>query len=52
MQQLHLFEPRPAAAVAPIWTTLDEKLQAAVVTKLAELMAKTVAPADEETHDE
>jgi hypothetical protein len=52
MQQLNLFEPRPAAAVAPIWTTLDEKRQAAVVTKLAELMAKTVAPADEETHDE
>jgi len=52
MQQLNLFEPRPAAAVAPIWTTLDERLQAAVVTKLAELMAKTVAPADEETHDE
>jgi len=49
MQQLTLFGPPPAATDGPIWTTLDDKQQAAVVTKLAELIAKTVAPADEET---
>lgn len=51
MQQLNLFNPPPAAA-APIWTALDQTQQAAVVTKLAELIAKTVAPADQETNNE
>jgi hypothetical protein len=49
MQQLNLFGPPSVATDAPIWTTLDEKQQAAVVMKLAELIAKIVAPADEET---
>lgn len=49
MQQLTLFGPPPVTTDAPIWTTLDDKQQATVVTKLAALIAKTVAPADEET---
>ena len=49
MQQLNLFGSPPVTTDAPIWTTLDDKQQAVVVTKLAELIAKTVAPADEET---
>jgi hypothetical protein len=51
MQQLNLFAP-PPAATEPIWTTLDQTQQATVVTKLSELIAKTVALADQETHHE
>lgn len=52
MQQLNLFDALPAAADAPVWATLDDAQQAAVVTKLAELIAKTVVPDDEESRDE
>lgn len=52
MQQLNLFEPPPAEHGAPVWTTLDAHQQAAAVTKLAEMIAKTVVPADRKTDDE
>lgn len=52
MQQLNLFETPPAERDAPVWTTLDQPSQAAAVTKLAELIAKVAAPADEESQDE
>ncbi len=52
MQQLNLFEPRLVNTDVPIWTALDEKQQAAVVTKLAELIAKIAVCTDEEPHND
>ena len=51
MQQLSFLEVPPPDA-APVWTLLDEEQRAAVVTKLARLMAKTIAPTPGEHSDE
>lgn len=42
MQQLSFLEIPPPGDAAPVWTLLDEEQRAAVVTKLARLMAKTI----------
>ena len=44
MQQLCFLEVPPPGEAAPVWSTLDEEQRAAVVTRLARLMAKTVVP--------
>ena len=52
MQQLSFLEVPPAGEAAPVWSTLDEEQRAAVVTRLARLMAKTLAPTPGEHRDE
>jgi hypothetical protein len=52
MQQLSFLEVSPPGDAAPVWTMLDEEQRAAVVTKLARLMAKTIAPTPGEHSDE
>jgi hypothetical protein len=44
MQQLSFLEVPPPGEAIPVWSTLDEEQRAAVVTRLARLMAKTVVP--------
>jgi hypothetical protein len=52
MQQLSFLEVPPPGDAAPVWTMLDDEQHAAVVTKLARLMAKTIAPTPGEHSDE
>jgi hypothetical protein len=52
MQQLSFLEIPPPDDAAPAWTMLDEEQRAAVVTKLARLMAKAIAPTPGEHSDE
>lgn len=52
MQQLSFLEVPPPGEVAPVWSTLDEEQRAAVVMKLARLMAKTVVHTPGEYSDE
>lgn len=51
MHQLTLFETPPAEHDTPVWMRLDEASQAALVAKLAEMIART-APAKKDSHDE
>jgi hypothetical protein len=50
MQQLSFLEAPPPQDAAPVWNTLDEEQRAALVMKLARLIAKTIAPTPGE-HD-
>jgi hypothetical protein len=43
MQQLSFLEIPPPGDAAPVWTMLDEEQRATLVTKLARLMANTIA---------
>lgn len=52
MQQLSFLEVPPPGDAAPVWSTLDEEQRASVVTKLARLMAKTIAHTPGERNDE
>lgn len=51
-QQLSLFELPPPSEAAPVWETLDKEQRALIVTRLARLMAKTLAPTLGEQSDE
>jgi hypothetical protein len=52
MQQLSFLEIPPPGDAAPVWTLLDEEQRAAVVTKLARLMAKTIPhPPGKHSHE-
>jgi hypothetical protein len=46
-QQLRLFEDPPPAGAVPVWTTLDEDQRAAIVKKLAQVLAKAIAEPEE-----
>jgi hypothetical protein len=46
-QQMRLLEDPPPAGAVPVWTTLDEEQRAAIVKKLAEVLAKAVAEPEE-----
>lgn len=50
MQQLSFLEAPPPQNAPPVWNTLDEEQRAALVKRLARLIAKTIAPAPRE-HD-
>ena len=52
MQQLSFLEVPPSDDGVPVWSMLDEEQRATVVTKLARLMAKTIAPTPGEHGDE
>jgi hypothetical protein len=52
MQQLSFLEIPPPSDAALVSTMLDEEQRAEVVTKLARLMAKTIAPTTGEHSDE
>ncbi len=52
MQQLSLLEVPPPGEGPPVWSTLDEQQRAAVVTRLAQLMAKTIVATPGEHGDE
>jgi hypothetical protein len=52
MEQLSFLEVPPPNDTALVSTTLDEEQHAEVVTKLARLMAKTIAPTPGERSDE
>jgi hypothetical protein len=52
MQQLSFLEIPPPSDTAIVSTMLDEEQRAEVVTKLARLMAKTIAPTPGEHSDE
>lgn len=52
MQQLSFLEPPPPEDATPVWISLDEEQRAALVTKLARLMARTIAPTPGEHDDE
>lgn len=52
MQQLSFLEPPPPEDATPVWSSLDEEQRAALVTKLARLMARTIAPTPGEHDDE
>lgn len=52
MQQLSFLEPPPPENAAPVWNTLDEEQRCSLVTKLARLMAKTIAHTPGEHDDE
>jgi hypothetical protein len=52
MQQLNLLEVPSPGEGAPVWSTLDEQQRHAVVTRLAQLMAKTIVPTPGEHRDE
>jgi hypothetical protein len=52
MQQLSFLEVPPPSDTALVSTMLDEEQRAEVVTKLARLMAKTIAPTPGEYRDE
>ena len=43
MQQLSFLEAPPLADAVPVWNALDEDQRAALVTKLARLIARTIA---------
>jgi hypothetical protein len=43
MQQLSLLEVPPPEDGDPVWNTLDEEQRTALVTKLARLIARTIA---------
>ena len=45
MQQLSLLEVPSPEDGDPVWNTLDEEQRTALVTKLARLIARTIAPA-------
>lgn len=51
MQQLSFLDPPLPQEGAPVWSTLDEEQRTALVTKLARLMARTIAPTPGE-HDD
>jgi hypothetical protein len=56
MQQLSLLEEPPPAGAAPVWQTLDEEQRAAIVGRLARLIAKAVVdqknkPEPEDHHE-
>ena len=50
MQQLSLLEVPSPEDGDPVWNTLDEEQRTALVTKLARLIARTIAPTPGE-HD-
>jgi len=53
MQQLSFLEVPPSPGdPAPVWATLDEEQRAALVRRLARLIAKTIAPTPAEHADE
>ena len=52
MQQLSLLEVAPPGDAAMVWTLLDEEQRIGAVTKLARLMAKTIAPTPGRNSDE
>ena len=52
MQQLSFLEVPPPSDTALVSTMLDEEQRAEVVTKLARLIAKTIAPTLGEYRDE
>ena len=52
MEQLSFLEVPPPGDAASVWSMLDEEQRATVVTKLARLMAKTIAPTPGEHSDE
>jgi predicted Fe-S protein YdhL (DUF1289 family) len=52
MQQLSFLEVPPPGDAAPVWSSLDEGQRASVVTKLARLMARTIAHTPGEHDDE
>jgi hypothetical protein len=52
MQQLSFLEVPPPEDAAPAWIMLDEEQRAALVMKLARLMAKTITPTPGEHSDE
>ncbi len=43
MQQLSLLEAPPPEGAAPVWNMLDEEQRTSLVTKLARLIARTIA---------
>jgi hypothetical protein len=51
-EQLSFLEVSPAGDAVPVWNTLDEEQQAALVMKLARLIAKTIDPTPGEEHDD
>jgi hypothetical protein len=52
MQQLSFLEAPPPGEATPVWSSLDEAQRASVVTKLARLMARTIAHTPGEHNDE
>jgi hypothetical protein len=46
-QQLRLLEDPPPAGTAPVWSTLDEEQRAAIVKKLAQVLANAIAEPEE-----
>jgi hypothetical protein len=53
MQQLSFLDPPPQQdAAPPVWNALDEEQRAALVTKLARLIARTIAQSPGERNDE
>jgi hypothetical protein len=51
-QQMRLLEDPPPAGAVPVWTTLDEEQRAAIVKKLAQVLANAIAEPREEEHHE
>jgi hypothetical protein len=52
MQQLSFLDPPPSQDAAPVWNALDEEHRTALVTKLARLIARTIAQHSGEHDDE
>ena len=52
MQQLSFLEAPPLEDAAPVWNALDEDQRIALVTKLARLIARTIAHPPGEHDDE
>lgn len=49
-QQLRLLEDPPPVGTVPVWTTLDEEQRAAIVKRLAQVLAQAIA--EPEDHHE
>jgi phenylpyruvate tautomerase PptA (4-oxalocrotonate tautomerase family) len=52
MQQLSFLDAPLPENVVPVWNTLDEEQRAALVNRLARLIAKTLETATSESRDE
>jgi hypothetical protein len=52
MEQLSFLEAPPRQNDPDVWNTLDEEQRMLVVTRLAWLIAKTVADTEPENHDD
>lgn len=50
-QQLRLLEDPPPAGVVPVWSTLDEEQRAAIVKKLAAVLANAIAGPEDHHHE-